>query len=105
MEKGQATSVAMLKRAADLADVYDAMHVASKSHDRLHAYGSPSCIHSSAAVSAASAGRDWAHSLSVSQQTSLKECSRRDLTYPKETCEEAISDLMQSNKRKHTEEI
>ena len=105
MEKGQATSVAMLKRAAVLVDVHGAIHVASKSHDRLHAFGPPFCIPSSAAVGAALAGQDWAHSHSVSQRTSLKECSRRDLTYPKETCEIATPDLMQSNKRKYTEEI
>ena len=105
MEKGQATSVATLKRAAVLADVHDAMYVASKSHDRLHAFGPPSCIPSSAAVGAALAGPDWAHSPSVSLRISMEECSRRDLTYSKETCDIAIPDLMQSNKRKYTEEI
>lgn len=105
MEKGQATSVATLKRAAVLVDVYGAMHVALKSHDRLHAFGPPFFIPSSAAVGAALAGQDWAHSLSVSQRTSLGECFRRDLTYSKETCDIAIPDLMQSNKRKYTKEI
>lgn len=105
MEKGQATSVATLSRAAVLADVYGAVQIAPVSRDRLHACRPPSGLPSSAAVGAASVGQDRAHPHSVSHRTTLKECSRRDLTYPKEMCDIAIPRLMQSNKRKHIEEI